>query len=98
MSSTRRTPPGAQSSKAPKKTSGRAATPAAPKRRRRTPNPPPPGGAFIGKRVGQSSKDMGDVLSRPEKKRRDAYVDTSLPGVSATDRKAGGGSTARRNS
>jgi ribosome-associated translation inhibitor RaiA len=68
------------------------------RRSRRVPNAPPPGGAFIGKRVGQSSKDMGDVLSRPEKLRRDAYVDTSQPGVSATDRKAGGGSTARRNS
>lgn len=31
------------------------------------------------------------------KRRRDVPVDTSQPGVSATDRKAGGGSTAARN-
>jgi hypothetical protein len=34
---------------------------------------------------------------RPPRPRRDQPVDTSLPGVSATDRKAGGGSTAGRN-
>jgi hypothetical protein len=31
------------------------------------------------------------------KRRRDTSVDTARPGVSATDRKAGGGSTAARN-
>lgn len=30
-------------------------------------------------------------------KRRDAFVDTAAPGVSASERRAGGGSTARRN-
>lgn len=34
---------------------------------------------------------------RPPRPRRDLDVDTSLPGVSATDRKVGAGSTARRN-
>lgn len=34
---------------------------------------------------------------RPPRPRRDVPVDTSLPGISATDRKAGGGATARRN-
>lgn len=34
---------------------------------------------------------------RAPRPRRDDPVDTSLPGVSATDRKAGGGSTAKRN-
>lgn len=34
---------------------------------------------------------------RPKRPRRDQPVDTSLPGVSATDRKAGGNATALRN-
>lgn len=34
---------------------------------------------------------------QPPKPRRDVPVDTSKPGVSATDRKAGGGRTASRN-
>ena|SRR5688572_23637422 len=34
---------------------------------------------------------------KPRRPRRDYPVDTSEPGVSATDRKAGDGSTARRN-
>lgn len=34
---------------------------------------------------------------RPTKRRRDVGVDTALPGVSASDRKGGGGSTAARN-
>ena len=34
---------------------------------------------------------------QPKRRRRDQPVDTALPGVSATDRKAGGGSTAARN-
>jgi ribosome-associated translation inhibitor RaiA len=35
--------------------------------------------------------------AQPEPQEQSEGVDTSLPGVSATDRKAGGGSTARRN-
>lgn len=61
-------------------------------------SPSPPGGALIGRRVGRSSEDLGDVLKRPEKLYGDYPVDTAKKGVSATDRKAGGGSTARRNS
>jgi hypothetical protein len=34
---------------------------------------------------------------RPARRRRDQPVNTALPGVSATDRKAGGNSTAARN-
>jgi hypothetical protein len=54
-------------------------------------------GSFIGRRVGRSGENLRAALKRPEKKRRDVPVDTAKPGVSATDRKAGGGSTARRN-
>ncbi|UJR85508.1 hypothetical protein [Sandaracinus amylolyticus] len=54
-------------------------------------------GSLIGRRVGRSAANLAAALDRPEKRRRDAYVDTSLPGVSASDRRAGGGSTARRN-
>lgn len=55
-------------------------------------------GSLIGRRVGRGRDRLKAVLERPEKQRRDAYVDTAAPGVSATDRRAGGGSTARRNS
>jgi hypothetical protein len=55
-------------------------------------------GSLIGKRVGRGKANLAAALERPEKLRRDALVDTAQPGVSATDRKAGGGSTARRNS
>lgn len=34
---------------------------------------------------------------RPPRPRRDVPVDTSMPGISATHRKVGGGFTARRN-
>jgi hypothetical protein len=37
------------------------------------------------------------VAERPEKTRRDVWVDTAQPGTSASDRKVGAGSTARRN-
>ncbi len=63
----------------------------------RPPNAPPAEGSLIGRRVGQGTKNLEAALERPEKERRDAYVDTSLPNVSASDRRAGGGSTARRN-
>ena len=39
----------------------------------------------------------GPKKSPKPRRRRDTPVDTALPGVSATDRKAGGGSTATRN-
>lgn len=60
--------------------------------------PLPDEGSLIGKRVGRGRANLAAALERPEKLRRDALVDTAQPGVSATDRKAGGGITARRNS
>ena len=57
----------------------------------------PDDGEIIGRRVGRGRDALARALARPEKLRRDAYVDTSLPGTSASDRRAGGGMTARRN-
>lgn len=54
-------------------------------------------GSLIGRRVGRSWGNVLEAASRPEKLRGDAIVDTSLEGVSATDRKVGAGATARRN-
>jgi hypothetical protein len=54
-------------------------------------------GSLIGRRVGQGQANLERALARPEKQRRDAYVDTAMPGVSATDRRAGYGATAARN-
>ncbi|MCW5830956.1 MAG: HPF/RaiA family ribosome-associated protein [Labilithrix sp.] len=54
-------------------------------------------GGLIGRREGHARANLETALDRPEKRRRDAVVDTSTPGVSASDRRAGGGSTARRN-
>lgn len=54
-------------------------------------------GSVIGRRVGRGASNLKAALDRPEKRRRDQPVDTSAPGVSASDRKAGYGSTARRN-
>ncbi len=61
------------------------------------PNAPPENGSLIGRRVGSTAANLANAAERPTKTRRDAWVDTAQPGVSATDRKAGGGSTARRN-
>ena len=66
-------------------------------RKKASANPPPEGGSLIGRRVGRREDNLLAAVDRPEKRRRDAYVDTSAPGTSATDRRAGGGSTARRN-
>lgn len=54
-------------------------------------------GEIIGRRTGRGRAAVRRALARPEKARRDAYVDTSRPGVSATDRRAGDNMTARRN-
>jgi hypothetical protein len=54
-------------------------------------------GSLIGRRVGRAGTNLERALERPEKLRRDAYVDTSRSGTSASDRRAGGPSTARRN-
>jgi len=51
----------------------------------------------------EAFKAKAERSSKPNKKRapatprRDLRADTSLPGVSATDRKSGGGDTAKRN-
>ena len=54
-------------------------------------------GSLIGRRVGRGKDAVERALARPEKTKRDAYVDTAATGVSATAKKAGGGATARRN-
>jgi hypothetical protein len=54
-------------------------------------------GSLIGRRVGRSWGNVLEAASRPEKLRGDAIVDTSLEGVSATDKKVGAGATAKRN-
>jgi ribosome-associated translation inhibitor RaiA len=54
-------------------------------------------GSLIGRRVGRSAERLRHVAERPEKERRDVYVDTAQPGVSASHRRVGAGSTARRN-
>lgn len=54
-------------------------------------------GELIGRRVGRGHEALARALERPEKGDRAAYVDTAAPGVSASDRRAGGGHTARRN-
>jgi hypothetical protein len=53
--------------------------------------------SLIGARVGAGPQNILDAQSRPEKLRGDVPVDTSQPGVSATDRKVGYGHTAKRN-
>lgn len=79
---------------------GRKSAAAAPRRsrRKRQPSLLEEGGSIIGKRAGRSEANLEAALERPEKIRRDAYTDTAEPGVSASDRKAGGQFTARRNS
>jgi hypothetical protein len=58
---------------------------------------PPEDGSLIGRRVGRSAERLRSVAERPEKLRRDVWVDTAQPGTSASDRKVGAGSTAQRN-
>jgi hypothetical protein len=61
------------------------------------PSPRDDEGSLIGRRVGRGKANLEKALARPEKGRRDVYVDTAAPGTSASDRKAGYGSTAARN-
>lgn len=63
------------------------------------PVPPARGddGSLIGRRVGRSRANLERALARPEKERRDVFVDTAQPGRSASDRRAGYGATAARN-
>lgn len=86
---------GQSGGKAPRVTLPRSAAPAAASA---TAAEQPDPGSWIGKRVGGGPANLAAALERPEKLRRNALVDTAQPGVSATDRKAGGSSTARRNS
>jgi hypothetical protein len=77
-----------------------APTRAAPGRapaKRRSPTERPEDGSLVGRRVGRAPRNLARAASRPEKQRRDAFVDTAARGVSETDRKAGGGSSAARN-
>ncbi len=71
--------------------------PARTRKPRSSPGVRPEGGSLIGRRVGRASPNLRRAADRPEKLRRDAWVDTAAPGVTATDRKAGGGSSAARN-
>jgi hypothetical protein len=54
--------------------------------------------SLIDRGVGRGPDALKRALERPEKVRRDALIDTSAPGVSASDRRAGGQHSARRNS
>lgn len=73
---------------------GRRPGPSAPPRPRA---PEPDEGELIGRRVGHGPAALARALERPEKLDRAAYVDTAAVGVSASDRRAGGPATARRN-
>lgn len=55
-------------------------------------------GSLVGRRVGRAKPNLAAALERPEKQRRDAYIDTAEPGVTESDRRAGGSFSARRNS
>jgi hypothetical protein len=72
--------------------------PSPPKKRerKRPPAPRPEGGSLVGRRVGRARANLLEAARRP-REQRDLWIDTSLPGVSETDRKAGGGSVAARN-
>jgi hypothetical protein len=52
---------------------------------------------LFGKRAGHGRDQLMLLQQRPEKVRRDIPVDTSKPGTSASDRKAGYGHTGKRN-
>jgi hypothetical protein len=78
---------------------GRAPEPTLKAGRAAPPRRPAKPGArtLIGRRVGRAEKNLEAAMDRPEKRRRDAHVDTSALETSATDRRAGGANTARRN-
>jgi hypothetical protein len=82
----------------------RTPAPTRPSTTTRTATPPthgvvawPDDGSLVGRRVGRARRNVVRAASRPEKRRRDVFIDTAAPGVSETDRKAGGGSSAARN-
>lgn len=64
---------------------------------KRKPLPQPEDGSLIGRRVGHAGENIARAAERPEKVKRNSVVDTALPGWSETDRRAGGASTAARN-
>ncbi|MDB4988277.1 MAG: put [Myxococcaceae bacterium] len=53
--------------------------------------------SLFGRHVGHGPEQLSTLADRPEKVRRDLPVDTSAPGVTASDRKAGYGHTGKRN-
>jgi ribosome-associated translation inhibitor RaiA len=59
--------------------------------------PPAQVETLIGRTAGRSAKNLASALERPEKSRGDIPVDTAEEATSATDRRAGGAHTARRN-
>jgi ribosome-associated translation inhibitor RaiA len=59
--------------------------------------PLPRAPSLIGRREGRGPTKLRIALARPEKRQRNLFTDTSQPGVSETDRRAGGGHSARRN-
>lgn len=62
---------------------------------RRTPLARAP--SLIGRREGRGPIKQRIALARPEKRLRDLFTDTSQPGISQSDRRAGSGHSARRN-
>lgn len=54
-------------------------------------------GSHIGRRVGRNDDNLLAAAERPEKARRDTPIDTAKVDRSATDRRAGAGATAARN-
>lgn len=52
---------------------------------------------LFGKRAGRGRDQLIRLQQRPEKVRRDLPIDTSQPGVNASDRKVGYGHTGKRN-
>jgi hypothetical protein len=76
---------------------GRAAAPGTSTKKKSPPAPRNPEGSLIGRRVGRAKENLMAAADRPEKRRRDASVDTAMPGVSASDRKVGASATATRN-
>lgn len=75
----------------------RVAAPSERRDRKRAPASALDLGSRYGRRVGHAESNLQDVADRPEKRRGDALIDTSRKGRSATDRRAGGASTAARN-
>jgi hypothetical protein len=53
--------------------------------------------SLFDKRVGRNDDQLKMLQARPEKDRRDVWIDTAEPGVSADQRKAGNGHSAKRN-